>query len=469
MRRKVKAMRHLCTIILLISILLLTPTPAYASSQYFYPVFKDGMLIWHYMDHTFGLPLGDPETGGWFSFPYLYTIYQGKILIWDVTEGFPKLIGSFEEPNARNLVMIGNKLLIEVPDGFDIFVMETPTNPVTYGGTLAPCEKGQLLWHGGNVFITCPNGVYVWNSKEFEFTPTTTHPTPEPIPMPIPPMVWGEIIGASGRYALVSKTIPLMLISSGTLTYAGEMTASISKGTVEVIRSRPPYTPILKATGTPVVGDGAVLIKTPTGSIIVSASGTIKTNIPVKSVIADGEHGLGITASGKLIGLSFNPPATWTLMDAASSWKLKIINNKVFVCLPPVPHISVKLEPYRIDVFYFHKSSCRDLQTGTEKSLPITDKPLTWLYKDEVLKCIPTPAGKRFNNLSTLPPDIIKNLMCLSVEPAPVLSIPTYWAVLVILGLALITKIYRRHRGPIKKKILRRQKRKVWRYGSGGL
>jgi hypothetical protein len=386
-----------------------------------------------------------------------------------MTDVIPKLEGSFDEPYAKNLVMIGDKLLIEVPDGFDIFIMETPTNPVTYGGTLAPCEKGQLIWHRGDVFIACPDRTYVWNQTRFEFTPTTAHPKPEPIPMPIPPMVWGNIIATSGRYALVSKTTPLMLLGSETLAYAGEITASISKGAVEIISSKPPYTSIFRTQAEAKTFDGVVLLKTATGNILVSASGTVKTKSTLKSAVAHGEHGIALTASGKLLGISFSPPAIWRLISSiAPTWHLRFIDNKVFMCPPFAPHISIQVKPKKISIFHFYTSHCREISTGETKTLFQTGKPLTWVNNGKVMKCIPTPAGSRFTDLSKLSPDIINGLMCFTSTPDPLITFPTYW-LLAIPTIFVVLKRTRRNKRKHPRERNNRPVRKVWRYGSGGL
>ena len=222
-------------------------TPAiYAKNTNNTPVYKNGAILWNTSVGTVSLILGDPLSGGWFSFPYLYTCFLNHILVWNFIEGYPKLIYSFSEPGARDIVMYDKYLLIQVEDGINIYEMDTPTSFVTYGGIYLPCDNAKLLWGTSNIsrekpvpHIMCPNGkiygLQKWDFKETENFKSSDHP------IPIPPMVWEKARGIFGDKILVSANLPLFIDTATTICDTTNYIAIKTDLGIKIIDKHPPY------------------------------------------------------------------------------------------------------------------------------------------------------------------------------------------------------------------------------------
>lgn len=235
---------------LLISLLLISIFPSTVNAQEIEPIFKDGTIIWHSPVGTLRLILGQPGTGGWFSFPYLYTCFRDNILVWNFIDGYPHLIYRYHEPGARDIVMYNKYLLVQVKDGINIYEMDTPTTFVTYGGIYLPCDNGHLLWGTSQisptvatVHVACPNG-QIYGLHRWDFKSTSGfHSVDHPIP--IPPMIWDRIIAVFQDKALVSTSIPLFLDIPKAICETQHYVVVTDNGdNVSIIHKTPPYKPV---------------------------------------------------------------------------------------------------------------------------------------------------------------------------------------------------------------------------------
>ncbi len=210
------------------------------------PIYKNGSILWNTSVGTVSLILGDPSSGGWFSFPYLYTCFLNHILVWNFIDGYPKLTYSFPEPGARDVVMYGKYLLVQVKDGINIYEMDTPTSFITYGGIYLPCDNGKLLWGTSNIskdkpvpHIMCPDGkiygLHKWDFKETENFKSSDHP------IPIPPMVWGKVRGIFGDKILVSPNLPLFIDTATSICDTTNYIALKTDKGIKIINKYPPY------------------------------------------------------------------------------------------------------------------------------------------------------------------------------------------------------------------------------------
>ncbi len=220
--------------------------PAYANSMDNTPIYKNGAILWNTSVGQVSLILGEPGSGGWFSFPYLYTCFLNHILVWNFIDGYPKLVYSFYEPGARDVVMYDKYLLVQVKDGINIYEMDTPTAFITYGGIYLPCNGGKLLWGLSDIskdqpvpHIMCPDGkiygLYKWDFKETKNFQSVDHP------IPIPPMVWEKVRGIFGDKLLVSADLPLFIDTATTICETKNHIVIKGGRGIEVIDQTPPY------------------------------------------------------------------------------------------------------------------------------------------------------------------------------------------------------------------------------------
>lgn len=225
------------------------------------PIYQDGSIIWKSPIGEIRLILGDPGSGGWFDFPYLYTCFHDSVLVWNFIKGFPELIYTFPERGAKDIIMYDKYLLIQVEDGINIYEMETPTSFITYGGTFIPCENGKLLWGTSSISATqptvhvmCPNN-QIYGLHNWEFI-TVNNFQPVDHEIPIPPMVWNKAIGAYNDNLLVSSSIPLFKKVNGKVICETENHIVVKKpnNTITVKSKTPPYNDIFTKQGNPICG-----------------------------------------------------------------------------------------------------------------------------------------------------------------------------------------------------------------------
>ncbi len=245
----------IATILLLMSIF--TPSTYAQSAE---PIFKDGSIIWNSPVGPLRLILGQPNTGGWFSFPYLYTCFRDNILVWNFIDGYPKLVHKYHEPGAKDIVMYDKYLLVQVKDGINIYEMDTPTTFVTYGGIYLPCDNGHLLWGTSQisptvatVHVSCPDG-HIYGLHRWDFKPTTNFRSVDH-PIPIPPMVWDKIMAAWEKKALVSSSIPLFIdIPQAICETEHYIAVKKEKDETLIIDKSPPYTHTFSHKGEAICG-----------------------------------------------------------------------------------------------------------------------------------------------------------------------------------------------------------------------
>ncbi len=229
------------------------------------PIFKDGSIMWKSPVGTLSLILGDPGTGGWFSFPYLYTCSQDYVLVWNFLEGYPKLVYRYHEPGAKDIVGYKNFLLVQVKDGINIYQMDTATSFITYGGIYLPCDNGHLLWGTSaisptlpTVHVECPDGkvygLYKWDFHITHHFKSSDHT------IPIPPMVWKNVQKVYRNRILVSNSLPLFVEISNGVCETKNYFVTRNHSYTFIHTKEPPYTAIYQSTGTPICGNEDTIV-----------------------------------------------------------------------------------------------------------------------------------------------------------------------------------------------------------------
>ena len=304
------------------------------------PIYQDGSIIWKSPVGEIRLILGDPGSGGWFDFPYLYTCFHDSVLVWDFIKGYPELIYTFPEKGAKDIIIYDKYLLIQVEDGINIYEMETPTSFITYGGTFVPCENGKLLWGTSSisatqptVHIMCPNG-QIYGLHRWDFITVNNFQLVDH-EIPIPPMVWNKAIGAYNDNILVSSSIPLFKKVNGKVICETENYLAVKRpnNTITVKSKTPPYDNVFTKQGNPICGSidtiGIWSKVENSHSLQLWSNGFISHitlhSKPV-SIYGSYDHFV-ISTTASLLLVSTNPPKVMKSISTNQPYNIAICNN----------------------------------------------------------------------------------------------------------------------------------------------